>query len=932
MQGLIMGPGTCIITPAATEHSKMNWTGAMDQYFVDLMLVQIRKGNKTNNIFIKQAWKDMLTSFNSKFCSQYGKSFLKRRYRKLWKYYMDIRSLLEQKGFSWDDKRQIIVADDVVWDKYIKVNPDARSYKNRTLLNYQDLNLIYGNSSNNEFWDHMQHDKNFDESLNPSKIVEEKKGHFSAGIDIQKECWTPPMDRYLTDLLLEQALRGNKIGHAFVSEAWIEMATIFNAKFGSEYDIDALKRRYKYLRRQYNGIKILIQQNGFYWDDTREMVTADDYVWDSYLKEHPEAQSFLKKSLPSYHKLCVIYGEESSNGRRRQLAHNIDLESEGLNLMNGEETQSHANCDFLREYWTTSMDRYLIDLMLEQVRKGNRFSSSFNNEAWIDIAVSFVERFGLLPDKELLKSRHKHLGKLFNDMNNLLDQRGFFWDEKHQMVSAYDDVWDAFIKEHPDAESYRTKSKPNYNDLCLIYGNSSCCGSGNQTTPSIFCNGDAAKLKNGYCKRIDWTLPMDRYFIDLMLEQVSQGNMMDQKFNKQAWENMVAKFSAEFGSQHDEDVLNSHFMNLRKRFHDIKNLLDQNGFVWDEMRQMVTADDHHWDAYIKEHPDAPWYRNRTLPSYNDLFLIFGNAYPNGREHHLSHSNDPDDFALGGSGEEDYQSPANSGPLVIEWTSQMDSYFIDIMLEQVHRGNKIGHTFSRQAWVWMTASFNEKFGFICDKYILEDHFLRLMKEYMNITNILCQNGFAWDESQQMVAADDDVWEAYIKDYPEAITYRGTNLGTYKDLCRIFGGEVRLPRSSSLGVQMMGRNSPMNMGVDGVFIDSQIPASELEISNRKRRKSTNSSISAPRKVRRPNKEMPETLAKKSDMIKKSVTYEDDGGDCSSIKSVVDALQAIPGMDDDLFLEACKLLQYDRQVSMFVQMNIRQRRKWLLRKLRP
>lgn len=128
------------------------------------------------------------------------------------------------------------------------------------------------------------------------------------------------------------------------------------------------------------------------------------------------------------------------------------------------------------------------------------------------------------------------------------------------------------------------------------------------------------------------------------------------------------------------------------------------------------------------------------------------------------------------GEEDYQSPANSGPLVIEWTSQMDSYFIDIMLEQVHRGNKIGHTFSRQAWVWMTASFNEKFGFICDKYILEDHFLRLMKEYMNITNILCQNGFAWDESQQMVAADDDVWEAYIKvqSFSNITGYRTNNV--------------------------------------------------------------------------------------------------------------------------------------------------------------
>lgn len=93
----------------------------MDGYFVDLMLDQVRKGSTRKHAFSKQAWKDMLILFNTKFYTQYHKGFLRHRYKKLFKYYVDVRTLLDQKGFSWDEKRQMIVANDSLWDKYVKV-------------------------------------------------------------------------------------------------------------------------------------------------------------------------------------------------------------------------------------------------------------------------------------------------------------------------------------------------------------------------------------------------------------------------------------------------------------------------------------------------------------------------------------------------------------------------------------------------------------------------------------------------------------------------------------------------------------------------------------------------------------------------------------------------------------------------------------------
>lgn len=92
---------------------------------------------------------------------------------------------------------------------------------------------------------------------------------------------------------------------------------------------------------------------------------------------------------------------------------------------------------------------------------------------------------------------------------------------------------------------------------------------------------------------------------------------------------------------------------------------------------------------------------------------------------------------------------------------MDRFFIDLLLEQVHEGNKIDRAFNEQAWIHMVESFNENFALLLNKNELENQYICLMKQYDDISDLLNHSGFVWDEAKQMVVANNDVWEVYIK---------------------------------------------------------------------------------------------------------------------------------------------------------------------------
>lgn len=53
-----------------------------------------------------------------------------------------------------------------------------------------------------------------------------------------------------------------------------------------------------------------------------------------------------------------------------------------------------------------------------------------------------------------------------------------------------------------------------------------------------------------------------------------------------------------------------------------QQLKNNSGFGWDDMRQIPTAPDHVWTAYLEKHPSAKEFRNHGLANYDALAAVF----------------------------------------------------------------------------------------------------------------------------------------------------------------------------------------------------------------------------------------------------------------------------------------------------------------------
>ncbi|KAI3948923.1 hypothetical protein MKW92_013602, partial [Papaver armeniacum] len=106
----------------------------------------------------------------------------------------------------------------------------------------------------------------------------------SSNPQTERTTWTPPMDRLFIGLMEDQVLEGQLLIGQFSKHAWTHIVDNFKQGFGSSFTKDVLKNRMKTLKKNYVDVSTLKGQSGIEWDQSREIVVANDAVWDDYIK------------------------------------------------------------------------------------------------------------------------------------------------------------------------------------------------------------------------------------------------------------------------------------------------------------------------------------------------------------------------------------------------------------------------------------------------------------------------------------------------------------------------------------------------------------------------------------------------------------------------------------------------------------------------
>ena len=185
---------------------------------------------------------------------------------------------------------------------------------------------------------------------------------------------------------------------------------------------------------------------------------------------------------------------------------------------------------------------------------------------------------------------------------------------------------------------------------------------------------------------------------------------------------------------------------------------------------------------------------------------------------------------------------------------------------------------------------------------------------------------------------------MQEHPEFRRYKNKSMPSYDDMCIICHNESASGKKRTLQCNMSSENGTPGKDIGGRSTPTtnikvakkmhEVPApglsNKLQEQQNKHQSQVRRTSNQPKRARSEEDGLASTLQEMAAVVTSIKKKKEN--DNASTERVIEELQAIPGIDDDLLLDACDFLEDDRRARMFLALDVSLRKKWLMRKLRP
>ncbi|OMO81232.1 Reverse transcriptase, RNA-dependent DNA polymerase [Corchorus capsularis] len=121
---------------------------------------------------------------------------------------------------------------------------------------------------------------------------------------------------------------------------------------------------------------------------------------------------------------------------------------------------------------------------------------------------------------------------------------------------------------------------------------------------------------------------------------------------------------------------------------------------------------------------------------------------------------------------------------LTWTNDMDDYLLSLLVNQMHKGQKIGTAFTKAAYAYIVSEICKQYDITCTREHVRNRMKTLKKTHSTVCRMLKESGFGYNASTHMLEAETSVWLKYIKAHPKDASLRYKMIRNYDKLHLIF----------------------------------------------------------------------------------------------------------------------------------------------------